>query len=327
MYVDASSVFVRFDERMVCVVIDLVVAILLASVIYEKLIAVIDPTVVDARPTIVIFFLLYFSAFWATPLRATPAQLLFGQQVVDETGKRLTFARATARALLLTGLVVASMMISGAASSPYLAVGASSAYVVLFLAALTPRRQAGHDLLIRSLVVRGRGLAPSEHQEYLANLASLAGPEARKEAGPSIGSIIGAAFVMGVSVFILLTFSQLQFGRELRGRIGYAFNQTGELKAAVTEFYLDAGRPPADAAELGFGARVNYPDGGYYELEKGGVIRIHFTVMPDLMKGSLALYPTLKNGSIEWACRQDGTINGGHLPAVCRDRYGTRAPD
>ena len=40
-------------------------------------------------------------------------------------------------------------------------------------------------------------------------------------------------------------------------------------------------------------AKQDYPDGGYYELEEDGVIRIRFTVKPELKKGSIILSPRL----------------------------------
>jgi hypothetical protein len=91
------------------------------------------------------------------------------------------------------------------------------------------------------------------------------------------------------------------------------------LKAAVQEYYLDVGRWPTNNREVGAATRVEFPDGGYYELEDDGVIRIRFTVKPELMQGSIVLSPTVGEDGVTWECRTDGGLEKKYMIAACRN--------
>ena len=105
---------------------------------------------------------------------------------------------------------------------------------------------------------------------------------------------------------------------QLRHRVGYAVGQTAMLKAHVQEYYLDVRRWPTKGSDLGAATRVEFPDGGYYELEDDGVIRIHFTATPELMNGSVVLSPAVGKDGITWKCHADGLWKG-HMIAACRN--------
>jgi len=320
---DANSLFVGFGRRMAGVALDLNIAVFIAIGVEVYVIEAIGLTVTDRRPIILAFLLLYFSVFWSGPLRATPAQLLFGMRVVDEMGERLSLSRAVVRSLLLIGIMIAAMMLFKTPSTPYLGVVALVGYALLFLAVLTPNRQAGHDLLVHSLVVRANALKSPELRRYLYELASGNDAVTRKQRRPSVISIVGdlliSAVVLGIPVFILYGFAQVRYDMELRYRIGYALGEVTGLKIAEELFYAEYTRWPTNESELGVATKGQYPDGGYYELEDDGVIRIHFTVKPELMKGSIFLSPRLEEEGITWECHTDGDIAGQHLPAACRE--------
>jgi len=142
---DAKTLFAEFGARMAGVGLDLFIVVFIAEVVPVNVIEAIGLTVTDHRPIILAVSLLYFSVFWSSPLRATPAQLLFGMRVVDEMGERLSLGRAVVRGVLLIGLIAAAMTVLGIPSTPYLSVVALVGYPLLFLAALTPNRQAGVD--------------------------------------------------------------------------------------------------------------------------------------------------------------------------------------
>ncbi len=65
--------------------------------------------------------------------------------------------------------------------------------------------------------------------------------------------------------------------------------------------------------------RENTEPGGYYELEDDGVIRIRFTVKPELMKGSIVLSPIAGADGITWECHADGGLARKYMIAACRD--------
>ena len=108
--------------------LDLFIAVFIAEVVPVNVIEAIGLTAIDRRPITLPVFLLYFSVFWSSPMRATPAQLLFGMRVVDETGEKLSLGRAVVRGALLIGLFAAAMTILGIPSTPYLGVVALVGY-------------------------------------------------------------------------------------------------------------------------------------------------------------------------------------------------------
>lgn len=316
---DAKPLFAEFRVRMAGVYLDLIIVMFIAEVVPVNVIEAIGLTVTDRRPIILAVFLLYFSVFWSSPLRATPAQLLFGMRVVDEMGEKLSLGRAVVRGALLIGLFAAAMTILGIPSTPYLGVVALVGYPLLFLAALTPNRQAGHDLLVHSLVVNKTALKSRERLAQLREHVSDSDPVSRKQRRPSVKSIVENMIVLVIPVIVLLVFAQVDHGRKLRYRIGYAVGEVAMLKFAVEKYYAYYTRWPTKESELGIATRVNYPDGGYYELEDDGVIRIRFTVKPALKKGSIIVSPTVEEDRITWECHADGDFTKKYLIAECRE--------
>ena len=77
----------------------------------------------------------YFAGFESSALQATPGKLLLGLRVADVSGRRISFARAGVRLL--------GKVLSGAC--------AGAGYL---MAALTKRRQALHDLIASTVVLR-----------------------------------------------------------------------------------------------------------------------------------------------------------------------------
>ncbi len=316
---DSKTLFAEFGVRMAGITLDLFVATFITEVVLVNVIEAIGLTVTDRRPIILAVLLLYFSVFWSSPLRATPAQLLFGMRVVDKMGERLSLGRAIVRGVLLIGLIIAAMSIIELPSTPYYGVVALVGYALLILAAVTPNRQAGHDLLVRSLVVNRIALESPERRGQLREHVSGGDPVLRRQRRPPVLSIVAHMILLGIPMLVLLIFAQVRHDMNLRYRIGYALSEVTLLKAAVQEYYLDVARWPTNENELKFPMRGDYPDGGYYELEDDGVIRIRFTVKPQLMKGSIVLSPKIDDGSVTWECHVDGDISGGHLPAACRE--------
>ncbi len=114
---DAKPLFAEFRVRMAGVYLDLIIVTIIAGTVAVDVIEAIGLTVTDRRPIILAVFLLYFSVFWSSPMRATPAQLLFGMRVVDEMGERLSLGRAVVRGVLLVGLIAAAMTVLGIPST------------------------------------------------------------------------------------------------------------------------------------------------------------------------------------------------------------------
>ena len=315
---DPNSLFVRFGERMVMVGIDLLIAVFLAQLVSQYIIDASGLTITDYRPVNLAGALLYFVLFWASPMRATPVQFLRGARVVDKAGNKLGLARALVRGVSLTALIAAALTLFEVPGNPQLGVIVLAAYALLFLAALTPNRQAGHDLLVQSLVVRKAALNSPELQGHLAELVSDNDPDSRSQRKPSVRNIVSDVLVLGIPVIVIYNFALIDYHMDLRSRVSYSIMQTKELKGAVFKYYLDKNRLPANAAELGIGSRTIYPDGGYYELEQDGVIRIRFTVKPELKNGQIILSPSFTDDGMKWGCHLEGDIVPRYLPAACR---------
>ncbi len=308
---DAKTLFAEFGVRMGAAGLDVFIPLFVADVI--------DLTIIDQEVTALAALLLYFSLFWSSPMRATPVQFLFGMRVVDEMGGTLSLRRAIIRSIALIGSIFAAMMVVKVPTTLYFGAIALVGNAFLFLAALTPNRQAGHDLLARTIVVNKIALNSPEHLTQLREHVSGSDPVSRKQRRPSVLSIVGNLIVLGIPMFAIHSMYKIGYDRELQVRTGYALSAVFELQTAVEEFYTERIRWPASDSALGAATKGHYPDGGYYELEDHGVIRIHFTVNPDLMKGSIVLNPSLEDDVIVWKCRSDGDIARSHLPDACRE--------
>lgn len=315
---DTRKLFAAFGVRMLAVGLDLFIAIFIAGGVQGYLLEPVGLPPVDHRLVTLAVLLPYFSLFWSSQLRATPAQLVLGMRVVDETGEKLQPARAILRSLLLTGLIVAALTLFKLGSYPYFIAMALVSYALLFLAAVTPNRQAGHDLLAHSLVVKRVALKSPVQLDLLREHVSNSNPESAKQRRPSAIKIAGNLLLLVVPVVFLFNAALMVKDRNLRYRTIYAIEHVADLKNAVNLYYLEHSRWPSRGTGLGTATKAPYPDGGYYELEDDGVIRIRFTVKPELKKGSLVLTPKLENDKIVWQCRSEGDIARHYLGSWCR---------
>jgi uncharacterized RDD family membrane protein YckC len=260
--------------------------------------------------------MLYFTLSWASPMRATPIQFLFKMRVVDLEGERLSLAMAALRSLLLIAAVFAVMTLFKIPENPMFALLVFPVIALLFITALTPNRQSAYDYLVGSIVVKKFAVKSAEDRDRLSKL--VADKESRKKRAPTLGKIATAIFATGIPVLVFYFMALVQFDRELRSRIGYALGGTTELRLALEEFYLVEDRWGTSATELGYPTRGDYPDGGFYELEEDGVIRIRFTVIQKLKKISITVTPEDTDEGLDWKCRMEGDISQAILPSVCR---------
>ena len=148
--------------------------------------------------------MLYLSISWASPMRATPVQFLFGMRVVDTSGETLSFRRALVRSAALVGLIGPIITAFANPSDAYSGIVLLLGLSLLFPAALTPNRQAAHDFLAQSIVVNKIALKSPESREQLREHVSDKDPATLWHRTPSVVSIIGNIVVLGVAVSILL---------------------------------------------------------------------------------------------------------------------------
>jgi uncharacterized RDD family membrane protein YckC len=314
-----KSLFAEFGVRMFAVGLDFFLISCLAAAVNDHVLDPIGLGTVHAFPMVFPLMLLFFALCWSSPLRATPAQFLLGMRVVDEAGETLSPGRALVRSLVLVALFAAAMSLARAPENPVFAVLSLAALVLVYLAIVTPNRQAAHDFLVRSIVVNRKALAKADRHKQLLQHVSDSDPATRKQRRPSLLRIVIDTLVLGLPAFAILITAQAQYDMDLRHRTSYALSVVEGLKIAVAEYHGAYARWPSKESDLGHITRGDYPDGGYFELEDNGAIRIRFTVKPELMKGSIVLIPSLNDQRISWTCRPEGSIARSHLPASCRD--------
>ena len=238
------------------------------------------PGTPDALMGVVVFALtiLYEPAFLSSSLEATPGKRLLDLRVTGVAGERLTFFRSLVRFLakLVSGLT--------------LCVGYA-------MAAYTARRQALHDIIAGTLVVR-RGIAPG---------AIAAAPPA-----PYVSGFAAVLITIGVVIFG-------PSGLGILAGIAIPAYQTGVLRSQVESGLATASRYQ-EAVERAHAAgtdlrsidsqaiRVTGDVSNPYLSEvavSNGIVVLQFgeRAGPTLAKTVLLLVPALKDdGSVNWIC-------------------------
>ena len=316
--VNADPLFSSFSNRMVCTVFELFVALLVNEFVIYAMLSPHGWQYTDTRPFAFVFLFVYFAGFWASPLCATPVQFVWGSRVVDAEGRSLALWRATVRSALVVGLIAGALRIFETPSGSVMGVIAATSYVLLFLAALTRNRQAAHDFLVRSFVVRRAAVKSAQGLDRLRKATSNRESDSPPTGRPKIGSIVWDALVLGLPLFAVSASINVYHDMNIRYRVSYATGETNALKSAIETFHVEYGRPPTNAGELGMGRSVFYPEGGYYHLERDGWIRIRFTVKPELKHGSIVLTPSFNDDGVTWACAAEGDLEQRYLPSSCR---------
>ena len=313
-----SKLFAEFGVRLFALVLDLFAVGILASVIIGKVLAPLGLENDLFRFALLVAAFLYFAGSWASPLKATPGQLLVGIRVVSLQGEPLSFLRAALRSIFLAALLVATWAIVDMPTRWWLFSLSLAGYAAVFLAAVTPNRQALHDIVARSIVVTRKSLdSPGSRDVLLAHVAD-SDPKTFSQRRPPVLRTIVDAVVLSVPAFMLFSTGQIMYDRDLMWRTHYAYNATYDLRTAVGMYYRQYEKWPSAGTDLGVAARANYPDGGYHELQKNGTIRISFEVLPELTRGTIVLTPNVTDTKIEWKCHQEGEIERNHLPPACR---------
>jgi uncharacterized RDD family membrane protein YckC len=314
-----NNLLVSFRNRMACTVSDVLVLLFVLGLAGDFLRATVFPAETNLRPLLVGLVVLYFALSWSSRLAATPIQWVWGLRVVGYDGHPLSFGKALVRSALVTGLVAAAFTSFRVLEEPLMATVAAVAFLMLFLAAITPYKQAAPDLLARSLVVYRRELKKPDVQAVIGDLSNAGRLVRRAGFWLRVDDLILDVLTLGFPIVMLTVALPVHHTKNLSGRVAYAMTQTQPLKIAVEEYYAEYERLPADAATLGTGERRNYPDGGFYALETHGAIRIRFEVKPKLRDGSLRLTPEIVDERVVWTCRYEGDIEPRILPSSCRD--------
>lgn len=227
---DAETFFAEPGVRAAAVVFDFALVMFIAYQLLNEISGKLYVTDIDARLVIALALLAYFTGSWLSPMRATPVQFLFGMRVLDQSGQKLTFARALLRSVLVVAMVGGTLMLLAVPGSRFFGAVALVSFALAYLAALTPNRQAMPDLLARTVVVNRVVLKSPEKLEQLRQHVTENDPATRKLRRPTIPSMIGNAIVLAVPFMVLVTFAQVSNDMELRHRTSYAIEGTAGLR-------------------------------------------------------------------------------------------------
>lgn len=233
----------------------------------------------------------YFGLFPATPLQGTPGKRACGIRITDARGGRLTVWRSLARF---------------AASVPSL-----GAFGVGFLpAAWTRRRQAVHDLIAGTVVLKLDAAAPADAPRL------------------SAFSRIAACAVVGISAYAIYLTVAMYHAVLARDAFGDMWQVFGDYRMRVTDALLAHGPmpPPARPGPLIKTLRAE-PDGTIV-LEPADA----------LVEGVRARFtPRVESGRVTWTCTYSGdpdsfargafrSCDAAGAPAAASPRSSTSSP-
>jgi uncharacterized RDD family membrane protein YckC len=314
----AISPFAEFERRAAGAIIDLA-AIFFLTIWLLSFSQPFGMRAGSASPTFVVLALLYFSASWASPLSATPVQWLLRIRVVDKFGERLQMWRAAVRAVLFVSGTIGVWTLRKIPENPWFLLIVAPSLFMFCAALFTANRQGIHDMLAHSVVVMVRAIrSPKCRRELRDRIEHNAGlPWAVKR--PRTSKIVLPLVLVFVAVLGTYNMTLVRYEMGLRSRISYAYQQTASLRDALEASYRTSGNWGSGEEELGTPIKENFPDGGYYVLEGGAVIRIRFTMIPKLKRISLLVTPHWDGEELVWKCHVEGEISQGTLPAHCRN--------
>jgi uncharacterized RDD family membrane protein YckC len=238
---------------------------------------------------------LYHALMESSSVQATVGKLAAGIKVTDEAGRRTTFGRATGRyfAHMLTGLTL----------------GVGYAMVVF-----TRRRQALHDMIAGSLVVR---------REYSPEYIEAAGPASRVSPVLATFAVLGMVLLgpFGVGILAAIAIPAYQ-DYTIRSQVFEGLNAATPYRAAVTESILQGQPPSALNSE-----QMQLPEASQSVYVRSirvvsGIIEITYGGSANkLISGKrVLLVPATAGGgrSVAWACGHHAPPDG-FTPLITKD--------
>ncbi|MCB1917759.1 MAG: pilin [Rhodocyclaceae bacterium] len=110
----------------------------------------------------------------------------------------------------------------------------------------------------------------------------------------------------------------------IRSKVSEGLTLAAAAKAAVTETNASTGALPATNAAAGLPAAADISGNSVTSVGVGanGVITITYNATlggsPSFNNSTIALTPTVTNGSVTWACAVDDATKNKYVPANCR---------
>lgn len=309
--------FAGFERRSAAAIIDVAAVFFLTYwlISNSKLLASWTPT---GRPALATVAVLYFALGWASPLGATPAQWALRFQIVDESGNRLGLGRAMVRAVVFIVGVLGILLLAQVPEHRWLLLVVAGSLAAFWIALVTKNGQGLHDLVVRSVAVKSAVLKSPELRSKIRRYTERNTKLPRNSRIPRPARVILASVLPLLVLVGFYSAALARYEMGLRYRISYAYSETSSLRSALEATYRATDQWEKSEAVLGTPANLDFPDGGYFTLEDEGVIRIRFTVIPELKRISLVVTPHWDGNTLTWSCHAEGEIAGGVLPAHCR---------
>jgi type IV pilus assembly protein PilA len=253
---------------------------------------------------------LYKAGMECSPKQGTLGKLALGVKVVSLDGERISFGRASGRffAFLLSGVTF---------------------YIGFLIAAFSKRRQALHDMIAGTLVVRSK---------VRRDDVILAGPVGTEGVAAAVVSVIGGIALIGMLAAIAIPAYQ---DYTLRAQVSEGLNLAAATKAAVAETFLNRGAVPVNRTQAGMSPSPTDSHGKYVTsiaIVKGRVDITYGNEANTALAGRvLSITPYIvrdgANGSsVVWRCGfaevpinatqlteyVPGAIEAKYLPSACR---------
>jgi len=258
-------------------------------------------------------FACYFIVLSSHRFNATLGMRISGLHVIRCNGKNQFVWQAVLHTISKFATFYAVISIAPASVKNEDLLIASLGVILLLIPVFHPKKHALHNILLGTQVIYGDMPIVSNEQHIIIE-------------DQQYWAIASIFKTLGEALFILFFIGVLHIGfsathnRDLIARTIYALNKTHDLKIQIEEFYLYHKHYAENKTELSEFSQIAFPDGGGARVEKDGVIRIWFDVLPELKNGNIWLTPNKPNDDqiMEWNCTSKN-IKKNWLPSTCRN--------
>ena len=230
------------------------------------------------------FLLLYFPLWESSATQATPGKMAIGLQVTDAYGNRIGFWQAFARNF---GVIISYLTF----------------FIGFIMAGMTARKQALHDLIAGTFVVR-------KHELQAWQLVQVQLDRDDPKAYRKGMSGWGIAVLVAVGAFVVTpVVAAVSYGGYqryvTRDQLSEAIELADSAKQAVAAQLKWTRMPPTDNAVVGIGAPETFA-GKYVSSVaiKDGVVEVTFgnQAAPILRDKHLLFIPSRENSDVTWTC-------------------------
>ncbi len=295
----ARDIYAGFWKRFAAFIIDYIIVIVMAMVgggVLGFIYGSVSGTASGAELLGVLIGLaawwLYYAVMESSSKQATFGKMALGIKVTDQSGARISFARATGRLLakILSGMILA---------------------IGYLMAGFTAKKQALHDMVAGCLVINNNA-TQAEVQSRVS---------APRMPGWAIALIVVGAMIFPLGILAAIAIPAYQ-DFTLRAKVADATSVAVTVKVSVSEYYEKNEKlPGGDLQALLKQTGATMPTSPHVRnvtLDAGtSTIRVVMGQGP-LDGKSISITPRIENNAINWLCRSDD-VPQRYLPHSCRD--------